>query len=285
MEPTSTEKKPLKALLLVGGFGTRLRPLTLSKAKPLVEFVNKPIICHQIEALKEVGVTEIILAINYQPDKMYDFIKEAEDRYKVKITCSKEEEPLGTAGPIGLAKKILQSSEGEEIFVFNSDITCRFPLQEMLQFHREHKREGTIAVTKVKEPWKYGVILSDENKQIKSFIEKPQEFVGDNINAGLYIFSKAFLERINPVPCSLEREVFPKMAKEGELYIFPLEGFWADIGQPKDYLIGTSLYLNDLALTNPKLLHAKGKNIIGNVIIVSIINKSIIPLSRILQLT
>jgi mannose-1-phosphate guanylyltransferase len=90
------ERKGLKALLLVGGFGTRLRPLTLSKAKPLVDFINKPIMCHQIEALKTVGVTEIVLAINYQPEKMYDFIKEAENKYGVKITCSKEEEPLNT---------------------------------------------------------------------------------------------------------------------------------------------------------------------------------------------
>ena len=164
------EDLKLKALLLVGGFGTRLRPLTLTKAKPLVEFVNKPIICHQIEALKAVGVNEIVLAINYQPEKMYDFISAAEKTYDIKITCSKEETPLGTAGPIGLAKKILEQSEGEEIFVFNSDITCRFPLKDMLDFHRSHKREGTIAVTKVKDPSKFGVILSDENKRITSFV-------------------------------------------------------------------------------------------------------------------
>jgi mannose-1-phosphate guanylyltransferase len=88
--------KSLKALLLVGGFGTRFRPLTLSKPKPLVEFINKPIMCHQIEALKKVGVTEIVLAINYQPEKMYDFRKWAEEKYSIKITFSKENEPLGT---------------------------------------------------------------------------------------------------------------------------------------------------------------------------------------------
>jgi mannose-1-phosphate guanylyltransferase len=261
------EKKGLKALLLVGGFGTRLRPLTLSKAKPLVEFINKPIICHQIEALKSVGVTEIVLAINYQPERMYDFIKEAEAKYEVKITCSKENEPLGTAGPIGLAKSILQDSEGEEIFVFNSDITCRFPLREMLEFHRKHGHEGTIAVTKVKEPSRYGVILSNENNKIIDFIEKPKDFIGDNINAGLYIFNKKFLNRVEPKPISIEREVFPQMAKDGELYVFQLEGFWADIGQPKDYLIGTNLYLND---PNIKEKLATGSNIQGNVVIVSV---------------
>ena len=102
--------KSSKALLLVGGYGTRLRPLTFSKPKPLIEFINKPILSHQIEALKSVGVDEIVLAINYQPEKMYDFIKEAETKYNIKITCSKEEVPLGTAGPIGLAKEILLKS-------------------------------------------------------------------------------------------------------------------------------------------------------------------------------
>ena len=149
---------------------------------------------------------------------------------------------------------------------------------EMLEFHRKHGKEGTIATTKVKDPSKFGVILSDENKKILNFIEKPQEFISENINAGLYIFNKKFLERVNPVPCSIEREVFPQMAKEEQLYVFPMEGFWADIGQPKDYLHGTNLYLKDLAerlaqnkgLNNnedlPKL--ASGENINGSVIIV-----------------
>jgi mannose-1-phosphate guanylyltransferase len=264
-------KKALKALILVGGFGTRLRPLTLSKSKPLVEFINKPILCHQIEALKSVGVDEIILAINYQPERMYEFIKEAEKLYSVKITCSKEEEPLGTAGPIGLAKKYLEKSEGEEIFIFNADVTCRFPLAKMLLFHKQHGREGTIAVTKVKDPFKYGVIISDKQGQISKFVEKPQEFVGDNINSGLYIFNKQFLNRVEAKPSSLEREIFPQMAEEGQLFTFQLEGFWADVGQPKDYLHGTNLFLDDLNSTNPNLL-SKGKNILGNVVIVDFFN-------------
>lgn len=155
--------------------------------------------------------------------------------------------------------------------MFNADITCRFPLKEMLKFHRSHGREGTIAVTRVSDPSKYGVILSDESSKILNFIEKPQEFIGDNINSGLYIFNKKFLDRVNPVPSSLEREVFPKMAKEEELYIFTLEGFWADVGQPKDYLIGTKLFLNDLAITNSPLIN-KSTNTIGNVIIVFLFN-------------
>lgn len=259
--------KPLKALLLVGGFGTRLRPLTFTKSKPLVEFLNKPIIIHQIEALKAVGVSEIVLAINYQPEKMIDFIKDVEQKYSVKITCSKENEPLGTGGPIGLAKEVLLQGEGEEIFVFNSDVTCRFPLKDMLDFHRNHGKEGTIAITKVKDPSKFGVILYDKDYKIENFIEKPQTFVGDDINAGLYIFSKRFLKRVNPVPTSIERDIFPEMAKQGELYAFKLEGFWADIGQPRDYLAGTNLFLNDLVTTNKESLAKEANHVVGNVVI------------------
>lgn len=174
----------------------------------------------------------------------------------------------------------MKDTEGE-IFIFNSDVICRFPLQEMLNFHRKHGKEGTIATTKVKDPSKFGVILTNENNKILNFIEKPQEFISDNINAGLYIFNKKFLDRVNPVPTSIEREVFPQMAKDGELYIYELEGLWADVGQPKDYLHGTNLYLNDLAkrlaerkdmnqtLDLPSL--ASGPNISGKVIIVNFI--------------
>jgi mannose-1-phosphate guanylyltransferase len=259
-----SEQKKLKALILVGGFGTRLRPLTFSKPKPLVEFINKPMLVHQIEALKEVGVDEVILAVNYQSEKMQDFLNIVSEKYKIKLSLSKENEPLGTAGPIGLAKEILLKAEGEEIFVFNSDITCKFPLKEMLEFHRKHGKEGTIATTKVKDPSRFGVIVSENNKILR-FVEKPKEFVGDDINAGLYVFNKKFLNRVNPVPTSIEREVFPQMASDGELYKFSLEGFWADIGQPKDFLFGTKLFLEHLNKNNKDLLQKESNIIKGNV--------------------
>jgi mannose-1-phosphate guanylyltransferase len=241
----STETTPKrKALLLVGGFGTRLRPLTFTKAKPLVEFINKPILVHQIEALKKVGVCEVVLAINYNAEKMFSYLKEFEKDYNIKITVSKEDTPMDTAGPIGLAKSILK--DAEDIFVFNADVTCEFPLEQMLAFHKKHGKEGTIATTQVKDPSRFGVIVTDENKKILKFVEKPKEFVGDRINAGLYIFSNKILDRIEPKRISIEREIFPKMAKEEQLYAFPMNGFWADIGKPKDYLYGTELFLNDL---------------------------------------
>jgi len=232
----------MKALILVGGFGTRLRPLTLSVPKPIVEFANKPSIIHQIEALVKIGVDEVVLAVNYQPELMSDCMKEWEGKLGVKITYSKEDEPLGTAGPLALARDIL-SRDGEPFFVLNSDVICSFPFKDMLEFHKSHGGEGTIMVTKVDEPSKYGVVLASAEGKISQFVEKPQVYVGNKINAGLYIFNSSILKRIQPKPTSIEKEIFPKMAEEGQLYSMVLKGFWMDIGQPKDFLAGTNLYL------------------------------------------
>ena len=141
----------------------------------------------------------------------------------------------------------------------------------MLTFHQAHGKEGTIVVTPVEDPSKYGVILSDKNMKILNFIEKPTKFVGDMINAGIYIFNRKILNRIKPVPISLEREIFPAMCKDEDLYSFDLKGFWMDIGQPKDYMIGTKLYLQHLQENEPTRLAEISSRILGNVLIVKLV--------------
>lgn len=179
--------KGSRALILVGGYGTRLRPLTLSRPKPLVEFANKPILMHQIEALVEAGVTQVILAVSYRAEEMEVQLKKETAKLGVELIFSHETEPLGTAGPLALAKKCLSASK-EPFFVLNSDIICDFPFQKLEAFHRNHGQEGTIVVTKVEEPSKYGVVLYNEDGCIQNFIEKPQEFISNKINAGLYCY-------------------------------------------------------------------------------------------------
>lgn len=204
---------------------------------------------HQIAALADAGVKEVILAINYQPQKIMQYLKDYESEYNIKITCSRETKPMGTGGPLRLAKDIIVEDNEEGLFfVFNSDVICDFPLKKMLEFHKNHGKEGTIVTTKVEEPSRFGVILSDENGRITEFVEKPKEFVGNDINAGLYLFNTSILDRIDNRPTSIEREVFPAMAMDGELYAIPLEGFWRDIGQPPDFLVGATLYLENLKL-------------------------------------
>eukprot|EP01018_Ginkgo_biloba_P000025 Gb_00119 [translate_table: standard] len=256
----------MKALILVGGFGTRLRPLTLSVPKPLVDFANKPMILHQIEALKEVGVDEVVLAVNYQPESMLKFLREFEAEQGIKITCSRETEPLGTAGPLALAKSKLVDGSGQPIFVLNSDVICEFPLKEMIEFHKSHGAEASVMVTRVDEPSKYGVVVLDEETgQVKRFVEKPRTFVGNKINAGIYLLNPCVFDRIELRPTSLEKEIFPNIAEENQLYAMVLPGFWMDIGQPRDYLTGLHLYL-DFLRTKPDML-ASGPHFVGNVLI------------------
>ena len=174
----------------------------------------------------------------------------------VELIFSHEIEPLGTAGPLALAKNILSSSS-EPFFVLNSDIICDFPFKQLETFHKKHGKEGTIVVTKVEEPSKYGVVLYDQLGCIKDFIEKPQEFISNKINAGInskpqkiikfnrllcmlgmYIFNPSVLSRIALKPTSIEKEIFPQMAQNHQLFAFDLVGFWMDVGQPKDFLTG-----------------------------------------------
>lgn len=187
----------MKALILVGCYGTRLRPLTFSKPKPLVEFANKHMIIHQIEALVRVGVTEVVLAVNYQPEAMLDAMKKVQDELNVKITFSIEDEPLDTAGPLGLAREILTAGGNDMFFVLNSDVMCEFPFQALLEFHKAHGKQGTIMTTPVEDPSRFGVVVTKENSsEIQKFVEKPSVFVGDQINSGIYIFNCSILDRI-----------------------------------------------------------------------------------------
>lgn len=258
----------MKALILVGGYGTRLRPLTLSMPKPLVEFGNKPIMLHQVEALVEAGVRHVILAVSYMSEKLEQEMKKHAIRLGIEITLSQEDEPLGTAGPLALAKKHL-AGEGvtTPFFVLNSDVISDYPFSRLIEFHKSHGKEGTICVAKVEEPSKYGVVVYDRTSgRIERFVEKPQEFVSNKINAGMYIFNPKMLNRIRPEPMSIEREVFPFMAEEGELYCMELEDFWMDIGQPKDFLVGMCLYLTSVKKKTPEKL-TTGPKFIGNVLI------------------
>ena len=142
-----------------------------------------------------------------------------EKRFNVKITFSIETEPLGTAGPLKLAEGIL-GKDNDPFFVLNSDVICDYPFAELAAFHKSHGEEGTIIVTKVEEPSKYGVIVHkpDHPSRIDRFVEKPVEFVGNRINAGIYILNPSVLKRIELRPTSIEQETFPAICADGQLH-------------------------------------------------------------------
>lgn len=195
-----------------------------------------------------------------------DFLKGWEKRLGVKISCSQEDEPMGTAGPLALARKLLDDGHGTPFFVLNSDVICEYPLAEMLQFHKAHGGEATLLTTRVEDPSKYGVIITDEEGRVDRFVEKPKTFVGDSINAGIYCLSPSVLDRIELRPTSIEKEVFPAIAADRRLFAMPLEGYWMDVGQPRDYLSGLELHLAKMRRDEPEQL-ASGPAFKGNVIV------------------
>ncbi|KAI5190610.1 mannose-1-phosphate guanylyltransferase [Nematocida sp. AWRm77] len=232
----------MKGIILVGGFGTRLKPLTLTKPKPLVPFANKPIIKHQMEALARAGVSEIILAVGHMQEQLKEAFQGYEEELGVTITYSVETLPMGTAGPLSLLRAKLER-ETEPFFVLNSDVICHFPFEAMKEFHFQHGGCGTILATQVEEPSRYGVIVTNAEQRIERFVEKPEVFVGNRINAGIYLFNADIIQYIEDRPMSIEKEVLPEMIKKAVVKTFDLDGFWMDIGQPKDYLLGHALFL------------------------------------------
>lgn len=241
------KKGVTKAIILVGGWGTRLRPLTYTIPKPLVPFCNRPMLKYQIEKLVLAGVREVILAVNYYSDIIIQECVEYEREFGIKIIYSKENFPLGTGGPLALAREHLI---GCSFFVINSDICCNADLAQMKNVYMENDCLATIMTYPVDDPTKYGLIKIEGNR-IVSFIEKPKtkgEEAGPwIINAGMYIFSDEVLKYIELKETSLETAIFPLLAAKGELVNFSLEGYWMDIGQIKDYLDGQRIFLENMS--------------------------------------
>lgn len=255
-------KEVTKAVILVGGWGTRLRPLTYTFPKPLICFCNKPILKYQIEKLVDINVKEIILALNYYSEMIIEEVSKYEDEFGIKIVYSKEDDPLGTAGPLALARDHLQNTN---FFVLNSDICCNADLKAMKDaFLRGNGNVATILTYSVHDPTKYGLVSVDGPK-VLSFLEKPEKIVGEGpwlINAGIYIFSSTILDYVEPREMSIEKEVFPKLAQENLLEHFQFEGYWMDIGQPKDYLVGQKMELSHQN-KDTKFFNAKDNVVIG----------------------
>ncbi len=227
----------MRGVLLVGGEGTRLRPLTYSIPKPMVPVGNKPFLEHVISLLKKHKIEELILALCYFPDRIIRYFGEGE-RFGMKMHYRTEPFPLGTGGAVRNVKDLV----GEETFaVLNGDIFTDIDLSAMLEFHKERRAWVTIAMIPVEDPSPFGVIVTDERGRILRFVEKPpRELAPSNlINAGVYLMEPHVLERIPPgVFSMLERDLFPSLAEEGA----PIYGFearcryWIDIGTPERYL-------------------------------------------------
>lgn len=228
----------VKAVILSGGYGTRLRPLSCTRPKLLFPVASRPILDWTIEHLQNSGIKDIVLAVGHMDREIRDHLKSATD---VNVTYSKERGPLGTGGAIKNAEEVI--GHDEPFLVFNGDVLAFPDLRKLIALHRERGGIATISVYEVDKPERFGVILIDEMGRIKRFVEKPRKRIGNLINAGIYVFEPAIFDFIPKGRISLEREVFPVLCQRGLLYAFRLGGDWVDVGLPEDYLLANKILL------------------------------------------
>lgn len=225
----------MKALLIAGGFGTRLRPLTYTRPKHLLPIANRPHIEHVLDLLLLHGIGEVVLLTSYMASAFEHVIARARER-GIGVEVAHEEEPLGTAGAIKNAEHLL---DAETFFAFNGDVLSSVDLSAALAFHREKGALGTLVLTPVEDPSAFGVVPTDGEGRVRRFVEKPPPGTAetDLINAGIYILEPAILASIpRGRAVSIEREVFPRVAEEGKLFAIPTDAYWMDIGTPEKYL-------------------------------------------------
>ena len=253
-----------KGIIISGGWGTRLRPLTCTVPKSLMQIVNKPVIERQMMLLKSAGITEIVLAVSVMADVIKNYFGDGK-KFGFTIHYTNEKHPLGTGGAVKLAESYL---EDDNFFMLNGDVILNFDFSEMLRFHKRKKGIGTIASYEVKDPSRYGVLITDKNTNLLlEFLEK-EEYHPPNgipvpmpINAGVYILEPEIFSYIEPEKkISIERDVFSQISTENKLYHFPITGIWKDIGKPFDLLQGNILLMNDI-IDN---LNSKRQNLIDS---------------------
>lgn len=226
----------MKAILLAGGKGTRLRPLTLHTPKPIVPIFGRAFLHYQIDLVRQVPeIDEVVLSLNYQPRRIREVFGDGHD-LGVKISYVVEPNPLGTGGAIKYAAGTYDGT----IVVFNGDVMTGVPLGDVIRLHRERKAKATIVLTPVDNPTAYGLVETDQDGNVRRFLEKPKadEITCNTINAGVYVLEPDTFDRIpKDTAWSIERSFFPSLVERGETfvaYVYP--GYWIDIGTPEKYL-------------------------------------------------
>ena len=225
----------MQAIVLVGGEGTRLRPLTEFVPKPALTLVDRPFLAYMIEWLAGHGIDEVVLACGFLPDVLRSALGEGE-RFGARIRYVAEPEPLGTAGAIRFAADELGDDLGERFLALNGDVLTDLDLGSLQAAHRERAATATIALHPVDDCAAYGLVHCDEAGAVSAFLEKTGEHVAGEVNAGMYVLERRVLDLIPPgEEVSIERDVFPRLVGEG-LGALSLDGYWMDIGTPERYL-------------------------------------------------
>jgi len=226
----------MKALLLVGGEGTRLRPLTIHQPKSIVPIFNRPFLHYQLDLIKQVPeIDEVILSLNYQPKRIEEVFGDGREA-GINIRYVVEPTPLGTAGGVKYAARGVDDT----LVVFNGDVLTQVDLAGLIAFHRKRRARATIVLTPVENPSAYGLVETDEDGNILRFLEKPKadEITCDTINAGIYVLEPSTFDRIpDGVAWSMERSFFPSFVDRRETFMASIyRDYWIDIGTPDKYM-------------------------------------------------
>jgi NDP-sugar pyrophosphorylase family protein len=225
----------MKAVVLVGGEGTRLRPLTETIPKPLLPFMNRPFLDHVLDRLADHGVEEVVCSSPYLESGFHDFLEGRSGRPPA-VRWITEARPLGTAGAIAGARDHL----AETFLALNGDVLADLDLGELIGFHHERGAVATIALHAVEDARPFGLVDADRTGRVLTFREKPEHPVPGAINAGIYVLEPAALDHV-PLgePVSIERQTYPRMIAKGEgVFGFVARGYWRDLGTPQAYLEG-----------------------------------------------
>jgi mannose-1-phosphate guanylyltransferase len=238
-----------EAILLVGGQGTRLRPLTINTPKPMLPVAGVPFTVHQILRARDSGITRIVLATSYRAEVFASFIADAD--LGIEVVIATEEVPLGTGGAIRFASSFLQGGQDDPVVIFNGDVLTGLDIDALISTHQESEADVTLYLTRVADPRAYGLVPTSSDGRVLQFLEKPEtpeEIVTDQINAGCYVFTRSVIESIpQGRAVSVEREIFPALlASDRKVMGIVDPGYWLDLGQPMDFVAGSV----DLVLGN-----------------------------------
>lgn len=233
----------LEAVMLVGGRGTRLRPLTVSAPKPMLPVAGVPVTEHQIARAREAGVTRIVLGTSYQAEVFSSYFGDGSD-VGVDLRYVVEDVPLGTGGAIRNVVGALESGPDDPVIIFNGDILCGLDIAGLVQAWRDADADVALYLTRVADPRAFGLVPTDGDGNVTAFLEKPtkpEEIVTDQINAGCYVFRRSVIDQIPADrPVSVERETFPGLLEAGAKVIgYVDDGYWLDLGTPLAFVQGS----------------------------------------------
>lgn len=223
----------MKAIILAGGRGTRLWPLTSHKPKPMAHIMGVPVVEHTIRALKSCGITDIALTLGTMPQEIMGYLGDG-SRMGVSLSYFCEEKPLGTAGSVKAAESFVSGEEN--FFVVSGDALFNLDLRGALELHKSRGADATILLHQAKDPSEYGVALTNEDFRIVRFIEKPtwSRAYSDLVNTGLYVLNKSVLSKVPYYTMyDFSKDLFPQILEDNDLLLgYPSKGYWCDIGDP-----------------------------------------------------